>query len=280
MSRIFSSFGLAAILILSASWLAQPGSGEITFAAGPTADEEASEVAPLKILLATGGGYHDYETQSKILKEGLEERIHCEVTVVMSGELKHPAFPGPGWAKDYDFVIHNLCNAGNADDPSQVEVITAEHKAGTPAAVLHCSMHCYRARGPHEYQAFLGVVSRAHEKHHPITISRNSEQPDHPIMAGFPDTWETPKGELYRILDVMPGVTELASGVASEQQVHMCYWTHQYGEAKIFGTTIGHHNETMRERVYLDTLARGILWATDHIEPSGAPKPGYGRALE
>jgi len=32
----------------------------------------------LKVLLVTGGGWHDYPTQSKILKEGLEERINCQ----------------------------------------------------------------------------------------------------------------------------------------------------------------------------------------------------------
>lgn len=268
------------LLALAGGWMMSSSGQRDVVAQEPAAKAATGKVKPLRILLATGGGYHDYKTQSNILKEGMEKRINCEVTVVMSGEVNHPAFPGPGWAKDYDFVIHNLCNAADTDDQTQVKVITDEHKAGTPAAVLHCSMHCYRPNGPHEYQKFLGVVSRAHERHHPVAITRNAEQADHPVMAGFPEKWTTPQGELYRILEVMPNVTELASGVASEEKVHMCYWTHQYGDAKIFGTTIGHHNETMQDPVYLDTLARGILWATDHIEKDGSPKAGYGRELK
>jgi type 1 glutamine amidotransferase len=234
-----------------------------------------AEPAPLQILLVTGGGYHDYPGQAKILTEGLEGRLHAKVTVNLSNEKKHPAFRGPGWAKGYDVVIHNTCNSADLTDPEQVKVLTEEHAGGVPAAVVHCAMHCFRPGGPHEYQKFLGVVSRNHEAHHPVTITKRG---DHPVMRLFPETWTTPKGELYRILDVMPGVVELAHGVAKEQKVHLCYWAHTYGKGRVFGTTIGHHNETMRESVYLDTLARGLLWATDRLDAAGQPQPGLWRA--
>jgi len=48
------------------------------------------------------------------------------------------------------------------------------------------------------------------------------------------------------------------------------------GKARVFGTTLGHHNETMIEPVYLDLVARGLLWATGHLDDSGKPEPGYG----
>lgn len=242
-----------------------------------TVKDERAAVKPLKILLVTGGGYHDYKGQSKILTDGLQSRINCEVTVNMSGNAKHPAFAAEGWAKGYDLVIHNTCNSADTSDEAQVKIITDEHKNGTPGAVVHCAMHCFRPNGPHEYQKFLGVVSRAHEGHHPVTITKKEK---HPVMAGFPDKWTTPKGELYRIIDVMPGVTSLAVGEAGEKKQHMCYWVHQYGKAKVFGTTIGHHNETMSEDIYLDTLARGILWATGKLGEDGKPAEGYGKKLD
>ncbi len=240
-------------------------------------EKETKEVKPLSILLVTGGGWHDYKNQAIILTEGLESRINCKVTVNMSGNAKHPAFAAAGWAKGYDLVIHNTCNSADTNDPEQVKIITDEHKNGVPGAVVHCAMHCFRPNGPHEYQKFLGVLSRAHEGHHPVTITKKG---NHPVMAGFPDKWTTPKGELYRIIEVMPGVTELAVGVASEKKEHMCYWVHQYGKARVFGTTIGHHNETMKEKVYLDTLARGVLWATGKLGDDGKPVAGYGKKLD
>ncbi len=246
---------------------------------GSTGHLQAEDDAPqpLQILLVTGGGYHDYPNQAKILTEGLQERIHCKVTVNLSNEEHHPAFKAPGWAKGYDLVIHNTCNAANTNNAELVKIITDEHASGVPAAMVHCAMHCFRPGGPHEYQKLLGVVSRNHERHHPVTITK---QGDHPVMAGFPDEWTTPKGELYRIIDVMPNVTPLAMGVATEEASHLCYWVHEYGKARVFGTTIGHHNETMQEDVYLDTLARGILWATGKLDDKGAAKDGYGKQLD
>ena len=248
-------------------------SGLFLFAAARSSAEDAAP-EPLQILLITGGGYHDYPAQAKILQAGLEERIHCQVTAKLSDEEHHPVFSSAGWAEGYDMVIHNICSTGNTDDPDLVKIITEEHAGGVPAAMVHCAMHCFRPGGPHEYQKLLGVLSRNHEQHHQVTITKKS---DHPIMAGFPDEWTTPKGELYRILHVMPGVTPLAMGVASEEQQHLCYWVHEYGKARVFGTTIGHHNETMQEKVYLDTLARGVLWATGKLNDDGTPAAGYGK---
>jgi type 1 glutamine amidotransferase len=42
-----------------------------------------------------------------------------------------------------------------------------------------------------------------------------------------------------------------------------------YGKGRTFATTIGHHNETMREEAYLDLVARGLLWACDKLDEDG-----------
>jgi type 1 glutamine amidotransferase len=52
-------------------------------------------------------------------------------------------------------------------------------------------------------------------------------------------------------------------------------WTNQYGKARVFGTTLGHHNETMGHEVYLDFVSRGLLWACDKLGEDGKPKAGY-----
>jgi uncharacterized protein len=61
---------------------------------------------------------------------------------------------------------------------------------------------------------------------------------------------------------------------------HATYWTHQYGKAPVFGTTIGHDNRTVADPVYLDTLARGVLWATGKLDDDGNPLPAYNRSLD
>jgi uncharacterized protein len=36
-------------------------------------------------------------------------------------------------------------------------------------------------------------------------------------------------------------------------------WTKLYRGVRVFGSTIGHHIETMKHEVFLDTVARGLL---------------------
>jgi type 1 glutamine amidotransferase len=54
-------------------------------------------------------------------------------------------------------------------------------------------------------------------------------------------------------------------------------WVNEYGEKKsrVFGTTIGHHNETMLEDTYLDLVTRGLLWASGKLDDDGKPVAGY-----
>jgi type 1 glutamine amidotransferase len=45
----------------------------------------------------------------------------------------------------------------------------------------------------------------------------------------------------------------------------------------VFGTTLGHANETMQDGIYLDLITRGLLWACDKLDADGNPKAGYGK---
>ena len=60
------------------------------------------------------------------------------------------------------------------------------------------------------------------------------------------------------------------------QKNHPCIWTNRYGKARVFGTTIGHHNQTMETEAYLGYLTRGLLWACDKLDENGQPTKGYG----
>jgi hypothetical protein len=43
-------------------------------------------------------------------------------------------------------------------------------------------------------------------------------------------------------------------------------------------TTLGHHNATMADPVYLDLVTRGLLWSLDRLTERGETAPGYGPA--
>jgi type 1 glutamine amidotransferase len=45
--------------------------------------------------------------------------------------------------------------------------------------------------------------------------------------------------------------------------MHTNIWVNAYGpnETRVFGTSIGHHNETMLDPNYMAMITRGLLWA-------------------
>ena len=240
---------------------------------------EAPAAKPLKALLVTGGGYHDYVHQKQILPEGVSARANVEWTIVhdesKANDRKIPLYENPNWADGYDVVVHNECFA-DVTDLDYIGKVLAPHKNGTPGIVIHCSMHTFRALKTDEWREFLGVTTVRHGRQHPLDVK--NLQPDHPIMKGFPSSWTTGNEELYQIDKVWPGTTVLAEAKALDgnQKENAVVWAHTYGKGKVFGTTIAHNNKTMSDAVYLDMFTRGLLWATDKLEDDGKPKAGYG----
>ena len=232
-------------------------------------DSEKDAPPKIKILLVTGGCCHDYSTQKNLIKKGLESRCHCEVTVVQQGGTRTDSmielYKDPDWAKPYDLVIHDECFA-DAKDPKWVQGILQPHLDGKPALVIHCAMHCYRD-GTENWFEFCGVTSRRHGSHYGHEVLNRAA--DHPIMKGFGAGWANPKGELYWIEKVWPNTTALASAKNREKgNEEVCVWTNEYGPKKtrVFGTTLGHHNETVQSNEFLNLITRGSLWAVDKLE--------------
>lgn len=222
-----------------------------------------SKVKPLRALLITGGCCHNYNLQSRELTNAVAKLAPVEWTVVNEGgngtRAQIPLYANPDWAKGYDVVVHNECFADTTDH-DYIRKITAAHKAGTPAVVIHCAMHTYRATDIDDWREFLGVTSRRHD--HQSNYPVKKLVPDHPVVKGIPDSWVTPKDELYVIEKLWPNAKALATSKSEKDgKDYPVIWTNQYGKARVFGTTYGHSDETFRDPVFLGYVARGVLWA-------------------
>ena len=233
-------------------------------AAGGIADAaDLDKGQRIKALIVTGGCCHNYKFQTEAITNGISRKANVQWTVVHEGGSGTRAmidlYKNEDWAKPYDVVIHNECFADTKDE-EYVKRITAAHKAGTPAVVIHCAMHTYRAANFDDWREFLGVTSKHHEHQSKYPVKVVAE--DHPIMKGFPKDWVTPKDELYIIEKVWPGTTTLAASVSErtgkEQPV---IWVNNYHGTRVFGTTYGHSDDTFRDPVFIDLLARGLVWA-------------------
>ena len=258
---------------------------------------------PLKVLLITGGCCHDYKKQKDILKAGLEARAHVIVDQMhvddTSTKPKLPIYGNPDYAKGYDLVLHDECSA-DISDPEVIAGVLKPHLDGIPAVNLHCAMHSYRfgnyqkpvAAGADnaKWFEFLGMQSTSHGPQEPIEITYTDKAS--PITKGLAD-WTTIKEELYNNVQIMPGSQALAKGkqitkhkkkqadgtetVEEKATETVVVWTNLWNnKTRVFSTTIGHNNATVEDARYLDLVTRGVLWATNHLNPDGTPAKGYG----
>lgn len=250
MSKLFPKFILYTTAVLLFGWA-------ITSEAG--ANEHK-----LKILFITGGGWHDFTAQEKILTKGIGERLDVEFTVDHEAGDK-PAhqllrFEDSDWAKGYDLVLYNMSLSTNQKPETAQAIIDSHVKHSVPAVLLHGSTHSYRHTGNKNWFRFMGGRSMRHERQGGFTNEVLKE--DHPIMRGFPVPWVQPQGELYVIEEMFPTATTLAHAVGTSSEKHQpTIWTNEYEGVRVFVTTIGHHNETMASDIYLDLVSRGIQWA-------------------
>ena len=269
-SRLASIAGILVVLLGAKLYGQNPnGAQRVPASTGVSALATPSKVAPVKALLILGGCCHDYEIQKELIKQGLEERAHIEVTVVHQGGSGTSAeielYRNPKWADDFDVILHDECFSDDKD-PAWLARILEPHRKGKPGVVIHCAMHCYRV-GNDDWFEFCGVTSRGHGPHYPHEV-RNVLATD-PIMEGFGAAWANPAGELYRIDKFWPTATALATAKDRENgKDQVCVWTNDYRGTRVFGTTLGHHNQTVEDPTFLKMLTRGTLWAAGRLDDS------------
>lgn len=237
-------------------------------AAGLSLTAADAPARPLRALLITGGCCHNYPFQSAQLTNAVQKLAPVEWTVVKDGgtgtRAEIPLYDNPNWAKGFDVVIHNECFA-DTTSPAYIRRITSAHHAGVPAVVIHCAMHTYRATDIDDWREFLGVTSRRHDhqSRYPVQLS----QPGNPILKGMPSNWITPMDELYVIDKVWPGTIPLATSISeADGRPYPIAWIHDYGKARVFGTTFGHSDDTFRDPVFLTYVSRGVLWAAGRLK--------------
>lgn len=246
------------------------------------AEDDAAPPPPIKVLMVTGGCCHDYPKQKDILAQNIAKRARVQFEIVhldtKARDVKADVYKRPNWAKGYDVVLHNEC-FGAVDDVKFVEGIAKAHAGGVGAVMIHCSIHSYRAAKTEAWRECLGVTSVKHQKHRPFEVK--NLKADHPVMKGFPESWKTPQGELYEIIKLWPNTVPLGQAYGEDSKKdHVCIWVNTYGKGRVFGTTIGHHNETMLHETYLDLVTRGLLWSAGKLDGDGKPAKGYQAGAE
>lgn len=244
------------------------------------AEDKAPAAKPLKVLFVDGGGYHDYAKQGPFLTGKLKEMVNCQIDLASGGKDWHATpevFADPKFGEGYDVIVYDLCYAvdNKPVDPKSYEKVFDLTKAGKPAVLLHCAMHCFRPAK--DWAEYAGMRTNHHEKFGPFSVRPAAA--DNAITKGWPADWKTEGDEQYVTEEVYPDTVKLliSTGV-SEAKAHpenVVAWEHTYGKGRVFGCTLGHDMHTIADPHYLQLIANGLLWSADKLDDKGEPKAGY-----
>jgi type 1 glutamine amidotransferase len=232
---------------------------------------------PIRALLVTGGCYHDYAKQKDILTKGISARANVEWKIAYDPDTgcvkKNPVYDNADWANNFDVVVHDECSA-DVKDLETIDRILKPHRDGLPGVVLHCGMHSYRSEGWPKtvtpWFEFTGLQTTGHGAQLPIAITFTDKESR--ITQGMAN-WTTINEELYNNiagkllstgLVLARGTQKAANEVPGGNAV---VWTNLYnGKTRVFATTLGHNNDTVADKRYLDLVARGLLWSVNKLD--------------
>ncbi len=236
------------------------------------AESSSSAKRPLKVLFLTGGGYHDYEKLAPHLTTQLHERIAADFTVKFGLQILSEA----KFADPFDAVIYDVCDDEVPD--ASLENALQSIRAGKPTVMIHCAVHAFR-RSPKisEWETACGMRSKVHDAFGPFVVRKID--PTSPITRPFPEEWKTGGDELYQTISIDPKSHILLRAKSPRDgRDHVVCWTSQYGQGRVFATTLGHDMTTAATPDYLRLVANGLLWSCGHLSPDGNPAPGYSAA--
>ena len=249
-------------------------------AAAKRSDEQGRAEQPraIRALYVTGGGFHEFVKQEGIVPPAVAQRARVTWTIDhtagTSTEVLIERHKNTDWTKEFDVVLYNMSFSYVVDVPWIERLAHAHRDSGVGAVILHGAVHSYRRSESRAWGELMGAFSLRHDSQRPLTVE--TVAPNHPIMRGMPQKWETIPEELYELERVWPTMVPLAQSFSIEsKKPYPIIWTNTHGKAKVFVTSLGHNTEMIANPMYLDMVARAVLWTTGHLKDDGTPAPGY-----
>lgn len=223
-----------------------------------------STAEPLRaLLLTTPGVYHNYERQTEVLTKALARRMQIRFDVSLAEERR---WQDEDYGAGYDVIIYNICMADNDNAALIANMRRQTEVLGTPAVALHCTMHSFR--DTQHWWPFLGLRSQQHD---PLGEMHIHKVAQHPVLQGISSDWTLPEDELY--INIAFGGEPLLSATGRNGKRHTVAWLQGAGAGTLFGTTLGHSNDTIADPAFQQLVANGVLYVTGNLDERGEINP-------
>ena len=216
------------------------------------------------LILTSPGVYHDYSYQSPAIAQAIADRINIQFDISLQ-ELQR--WKSTDFSAGYDVLVYNVCMADNRDADLIANLRRQSAQLNVPALVLHCTMHSFRETDL--WWPFYGLKTTAHEALRPLPQDRARE---HPVLAGIPEDWVVADDELY--INLSFTATPVLTTMGEDGVPHVTTWLAVEGNAPVFGTTLGHSNETIEDPIFQQLLANAVLLVTGNLDNNGEPAAG------
>ena len=246
--------------------------------------KDSDGASPIKVLLITGGGWHDYETQKAILKETIESRLNATVDIKWTSTEEHPVESKDtviphiftqDFSKGYDVVFHNHCHVGFQDDGAIDKAIENHITNQVGVVMTHGSFHTFKQTPEQAWDRLCGCNSIKHVQKSPLDVKIIDK--NHPVTKALAiDGWKTTEGELYTT-SLNENTKNIAEGTTlkGKTKTDSCIFSHNLQGCNIMGITLGHHNSTMEQEEFKKLIAYSVLWAAKKLDEGGVPAEGY-----
>jgi hypothetical protein len=221
----------------------------------------AHSAEPIKVIYLTSPGiYHDYALQTDAITSAIASRVNVTFDISLAEKAR---WKNTDYARGYDLIIYNICDADNTDSAQIANMRRQSEELKIPAMLIHCSMHSFRTTD--EWWPLYDLKTVAHEA---IDAMPQQHAAAHPILMDIPKDWSLESDELY--INLAFDAEPLLTSPADNGEAHVTAWTSNANGTRIFGTTLGHSEETIGDPVFQQLLGNALLWATDNLSDDGS----------